>query len=492
MNIPLEAPSDQFDLHREPGAAIADAAQHDLFEFFSAPLPEEGVPALAADCAPAAEPDPPAATVGVDLAGHDDLAEDHLVKHEEVRQGEFSLPDPSQDQPAKCEESEEIAAVDRRESATGSAVAVLDEVSMANLRRLEETVSWLQSEANRLPPATPLPPVPGLPALEPIIDRATLDRTLQRSTTLPIWLQEQHTRPQPPPPPERGVFWPRAAKFIMACGIAAPLSYYFAVATSPLHKRLIDGAGVASLDVPVASAPSAQQPSGAAQRIGAAGPELASAEARVVAPGRIVRTTAMRSPPPEVPIQSSAETAPAEAPAAQAPVIEAQETATEVIATQVVATQVTEALAVPAEPIPLPPARPPQIEAALAQIVPPPATTGVAADMAKASPARAESDPAPAAKAMDVQEVKLLVDRGKQFFEVGDLIAARLLFLRAANAGDAAAAVAMGATYDPVILAERGVRGVTADLEKARSWYERAKEMGSPEGPRRLEMLANR
>jgi TPR repeat protein len=30
------------------------------------------------------------------------------------------------------------------------------------------------------------------------------------------------------------------------------------------------------------------------------------------------------------------------------------------------------------------------------------------------------------------------------------------------------------------------------DLDKARSWYERAKEMGSPEGLRRLEVLANR
>jgi TPR repeat protein len=50
----------------------------------------------------------------------------------------------------------------------------------------------------------------------------------------------------------------------------------------------------------------------------------------------------------------------------------------------------------------------------------------------------------------------------------------------------------MGATYDPVVLADRGYRPVAADLDKARGWYERAKEMGSPEGPRRLEMLANR
>jgi hypothetical protein len=47
-------------------------------------------------------------------------------------------------------------------------------------------------------------------------------------------------------------------------------------------------------------------------------------------------------------------------------------------------------------------------------------------------------------------------------------------------------------TYDPIVLADRGVLGVAADLVVARSWYERAKEMGSPEGLHRLDMLANR
>jgi TPR repeat protein len=123
----------------------------------------------------------------------------------------------------------------------------------------------------------------------------------------------------------------------------------------------------------------------------------------------------------------------------------------------------------------------------------------VAEAKAPSSPAASVSAAAAAAK-----DVKLLVDQGRQFFDVGDLIAARILFLRAANLGDAAAflraanlgdaaaAVAMGATYDPVVLAERGVLGPVADLDKARKWYERAREMGSPEGPRRLEMLANR
>jgi TPR repeat protein len=75
---------------------------------------------------------------------------------------------------------------------------------------------------------------------------------------------------------------------------------------------------------------------------------------------------------------------------------------------------------------------------------------------------------------------------------LGDLIAARILFVHAANAGNAAAAIAMGSTCDPVVLADHGVRGLAPDLDKARRWYEKAKEMASPEGPRRLEMVANR
>jgi len=55
-----------------------------------------------------------------------------------------------------------------------------------------------------------------------------------------------------------------------------------------------------------------------------------------------------------------------------------------------------------------------------------------------------------------------------------------------------AAALALGATFDPIVLAKIGVRGAGADVEKARGWYERAKEFGSPDAPRRLEMLANR
>jgi TPR repeat protein len=89
-------------------------------------------------------------------------------------------------------------------------------------------------------------------------------------------------------------------------------------------------------------------------------------------------------------------------------------------------------------------------------------------------------------------EIALLVERGRALFEAGDVAAARLFFRRAANAGDAAAAVAMGATYDPDVLAKRFIRGIEADAQEARVWYEKARLLGSPEGPRRIEMLAQR
>jgi hypothetical protein len=124
-----------------------------------------------------------------------------------------------------------------------------------------------------------------------------------------------------------------------------------------------------------------------------------------------------------------------------------------------------------------------------------PAATA-AADAATADtapPTEASSRPAPA---LSAQDIALLIARGRAFFEAGDVASARLLFRRAANAGDAAAALAMGATYDPAVLADRLVRGMGAhmgaDLEQARNWYEKARELGSPEGPRRLEMLAHR
>jgi hypothetical protein len=95
-------------------------------------------------------------------------------------------------------------------------------------------------------------------------------------------------------------------------------------------------------------------------------------------------------------------------------------------------------------------------------------------------------------RALDADEIKLLMKQGEQFAEVGDLVTARLLFQRAAEAGDATAATALGATYDPSVIEKIGVVGISPDVEKARFWYQKALNLGSSDAKRRLDLLANR
>ncbi len=92
---------------------------------------------------------------------------------------------------------------------------------------------------------------------------------------------------------------------------------------------------------------------------------------------------------------------------------------------------------------------------------------------------------------LDQEEIAVLLKRGQQMFETGDLAGARLLLQRAADAGNSRAAFALGASYDPLVLNEIGVLGVAADVAKARAWYEKAKEYGSTDAPKRLELLVS-
>jgi hypothetical protein len=98
----------------------------------------------------------------------------------------------------------------------------------------------------------------------------------------------------------------------------------------------------------------------------------------------------------------------------------------------------------------------------------------------------------PAVRALDAEQIKLLMKQGEQFIAAGDVVTARIAFQRAAEAGDAKAAVALGATYDPTVLAKLGVVGISADVAKARSWYEKAEKLGSPDAKQRLELLVDR
>jgi len=120
---------------------------------------------------------------------------------------------------------------------------------------------------------------------------------------------------------------------------------------------------------------------------------------------------------------------------------------------------------------------------------PPPPAPAPAAAPAEAP--QAAPPPAAAVRTLDPEEIKLLIQQGEQFVAAGDLVTARVVFKRAADAGDAGAAMALAATYDPLMLARLGVVGVTADVEKARSWYQKAASLGSSEATRRLSLLAN-
>jgi len=94
-------------------------------------------------------------------------------------------------------------------------------------------------------------------------------------------------------------------------------------------------------------------------------------------------------------------------------------------------------------------------------------------------------------RVLDPEEIKRLMKQGEQFIVAGDVVSARIVFQRAAEAGDAGAAVALGGTYDPIVLAKLGVVGLGADVERARTWYQKAESLGSAEATRRLAILAN-
>ena len=95
-----------------------------------------------------------------------------------------------------------------------------------------------------------------------------------------------------------------------------------------------------------------------------------------------------------------------------------------------------------------------------------------------------------AKRQLDREEIAVLLKIGKDLIASGDIAAARLTLKRAADAGDAEAALALASTYDPYVLRELKAYGFPADAAMARAWYEKAKDLGSPVAPRRLEMLA--
>jgi hypothetical protein len=133
-----------------------------------------------------------------------------------------------------------------------------------------------------------------------------------------------------------------------------------------------------------------------------------------------------------------------------------------------------------------------------------PASAAISAESApSAMTAPAASPPAnelnaaiPAAPTTGLTETRLsaadtaaLLARGNVLFSKGDVVAARLFYERAANAGEGQAALRLGETFDPVFLDQARLRGARGDLSTALSWYRRARDLGVAEAEILLKSL---
>jgi hypothetical protein len=86
-------------------------------------------------------------------------------------------------------------------------------------------------------------------------------------------------------------------------------------------------------------------------------------------------------------------------------------------------------------------------------------------------------------------EIAVLLNRGQELVAQGRFRVARLVLEQAAEAKSAAAALALGQTYDPLIERSAVRPDAPPDIAMARIWYEKAKDLGSPEAAQRLSQL---
>jgi hypothetical protein len=97
----------------------------------------------------------------------------------------------------------------------------------------------------------------------------------------------------------------------------------------------------------------------------------------------------------------------------------------------------------------------------------------------------------PPAAADDAPLIAAKMKFGVELMTYGEVVAARVMFQRAAEAGDGAGAFALAETYDPLVLEELRLREkITPNVALARTWYERARDLGSLQARDRISRLA--
>jgi hypothetical protein len=299
-----------------------------------------------------------------------------------------------------------------------------------DLERLEASLRWLQRQEAATRLSRGAHPFREA-TLAPQVPRAGGER-LSEPHRSPLSLEPQ--RMAPPPLKSRGDNLRGPLRILMASCVAAPFLYYFFATGSPPPAGPAPAPRMASVDTRLAVPPPAR-PAGTGDVVPAAAPADEPKTSPVTSPVTAPMTSPKTSAESEVPARTTE---------------------------------------------PLPAARLPEREA-VAMLRP---------DAAAAPAAPAGNA---ALRALDPDEIKLLIKQGEQFVATGDLVTARTVLQRAAQAGDATAAVALGATYDPTVLARLGVMGMgSADVEQARRWYQQAESLGSAEATKQLRVLAGR
>jgi len=97
--------------------------------------------------------------------------------------------------------------------------------------------------------------------------------------------------------------------------------------------------------------------------------------------------------------------------------------------------------------------------------------------------------PATASPSLPPEIIEALMERGDRLLGLGDIASARMLYERAAEAGNPGAATGVARTFDPLFLKQIGAVGIRGDRAKAISWYRRASEGGDQAAEERLNSL---
>jgi hypothetical protein len=138
-----------------------------------------------------------------------------------------------------------------------------------------------------------------------------------------------------------------------------------------------------------------------------------------------------------------------------------------------------------------PPLAPAGIRGAVNPLPPADATHRPASLPTRPQTVSPSATPRPPVAAEDASAIAAKMRNGVELMTYGEVFAARAMFQRVAEAGEGAGAFALAETYDPIVLGELRLRDqIMPDVALARTWYERARDLGAPEARDRISRLS--